>query len=126
MIAFQQIPYGLSVALYAVRSADHQNGVIQYLQRSFHFTGKIYVAGRVQQCQCECRQRKHSLLGKNRDAAFPLHLVCIQKCVLMIHASKFSQAAAAIEQRLRQCGFAGVHMGQNPNRNFFHTSPSLL
>ena len=43
----QQAPQGYGMALYSVRTAYNQNRIIQHLERSLHFSGKIHMARRI-------------------------------------------------------------------------------
>ena len=116
------------MGLHAVRAGDHQHRIIQHLQGALSLGGKIHMSRRVQQGQlARLRplgggQRQHRLLGKNRNAPRPLPAVGIQKCVPVIHAAQLAQYPRAVKQPLGQCGFAAVHMGQQPNDQSFHTS----
>ena len=116
------------MGLHAVRAGDHQHRIIQHLQGALSLGGKIHMSRRVQQGQLARLgsigggQRQHRLLGKNRNAPRPLPAVCIQKCVPVIHAAQLAQYPRAVKQPLGQCGFAAVHMGQQPNDQSFHTS----
>lgn len=69
MVAPQQPPQRFGMALHAVRSADHQHGVIQHLQGALGLGGKIHMAGGVQQGDGGIARRKQRLLGKDGDAA---------------------------------------------------------
>ena len=127
-VAGQQLPERLGVGLHAVRAGDHQHRIIQHLQGTLGLGGKIHMSRRVQQGQfARLRslgggQRQHRLLGKDRNAPRPLPAVGIQKCVPVIHAAQLAQYPRAVKQPLGQCGFAAVHMGQQPNDQSFHTS----
>ena len=127
-VAGQQLPERLGVGLHAVRAGDHQHRIIQHLQGALGLGGKIHMSRRVQQGQLARLgpsgggQCQHRLLGKDRNAPRPLPAVGIQKCVPVVHAAQLAQYPRAVKQPLGQCGFAAVHMGQQPNDQSFHTS----
>ena len=120
LIALQQLPQGLSMALYAVGPADNQNGAVQHLERALHLAGKIHVARGVQQRHLHRGQGKDRLLGEDGDAPLPLQGVGIQEGVLMVHPAQLTQGAAEVEHPLRQGGLTRVHMGQYANHKFLH------
>ena len=66
------------MSLHAIRAAHDQNSVIQHLQRTFHFGGKIHMPRRIQKSDLTVLPFQLCHLGKNRNAPFPLQLVCIQ------------------------------------------------
>ena len=62
MVALQQPPERLCVALHAVRAAYHEYGVVQHLQGTFGLRGEVNVARRVKQCELGLRQGEQRLL----------------------------------------------------------------
>ena len=82
------------------------------------------MTGRVEQIIPRVVAREHRLLGKNGDAAVTFERIGIQKGIAVIDSAELLQVAGAIEQRLRQGGFAGVHMRQNADCGLFHDMPS--
>ena len=125
VIAFQQLPKGPGMPLDAVRAADHQHRTVQYPQGALRLRRKIHMARGIQQRQFPLSHGQHCLLGKNRDSPLPLHSVCIQKRVSVVHPSQTPQNAAAVEQRLRQGGLSRVHVGQYSNDQLVHATPPM-
>ena len=115
----KQPPQCLRMALYAVRTADHQDGRIQHLQGAFHLGRKIHMAGRVQQGYLRIPERHDGLFGENCDTALTFKGIRIQKRIAMIHAAKSPHRAAAIQQRFRKRRLARIHMGQQTRTNMF-------
>ena len=76
------------MALYSVRSADHQHRIVQHLQRAFHLRRKIHMSRCVQQRDILVLPLKLRLLGKNCDSPVPLLTIRIQKRVPVIHPSQ--------------------------------------
>lgn len=62
LIALQQPPERLRVALHAVRAADDQDGVVEHLQRALGLGGEVHVPRRVEQRQLRLRQGEQRLL----------------------------------------------------------------
>ena len=120
MVALQQTPERLRVALHPVSAADDQDGVVHHLQRPLRLGGEIHVAGGVQQRQLGFRQPEQGLLGEYGDAPGALERVGVQKGVAVVHAPQFAQGAGAVEQGLAERGLAGVHMGQYADDQTFH------
>jgi len=119
LIPLQQPPKRFCVALYPICSTDDQNGIIQHLQRAFHFCGKVYMSRRVQQRQFQVLHSENSLLGKNCNATVALQGVRIQKRISMIHTSQTANGSRPIQHRLGKRGLPGVYMCQNPYNESF-------
>ena len=119
MVALQQPPQRFGMALHAVRSADHQHGVIQHLQGALSLGGKIHMAGGIQQSNGSIARRKQRLLGKDGDAARFFQAVGVQKGVSVIHPPQLADGTGAVEHGLGEGGLAGVHMGQNAQYDLF-------
>ena len=77
------------------------------------------MAGGVQKGDLPAGQRKHRLLGEDRDPPLPLHGIRVQEGVGMVHAAKAAGGAGAVEQRFGQRGFARVHMRQQTRTDAF-------
>ena len=84
------------MALYAVGTADDQNGAVQHLQRTLHLRRKIHVSRSIQQRNAGTLRFQQRLLGEDGDASLPLKGIGIQKCVLVIHTPQFAQSTADI------------------------------
>ena len=108
------------MALYAVGRADDEDGVVQNLQRPLHFRRKVNVARRVEQNEAAVRQIKHSLLGKDRDAALTLLRVRVKERIPVVDAAHRAEHPRAVEHRLGERGLSGVHVGQYSDRQCFH------
>ena len=119
MVPGQQLPQGAGVALNPVGAADDQNGIVQHLEGALHLRGEVHVPRCVQQGNGQILERQHCLLGEDRDAAFPLLAVGIQKGILVIHPAQLAQPPASIEQSLRQSGLTRVNMGQQTHGKLF-------
>ena len=119
MVAPQQPPQRFGMALHAVRSADHQHGVVQHLQGALGLGGKIHMAGGVQQGDAGVARRKQRLFGKDGDTACFFQAVGIQKGVTVIHPPQLADSSGAVEHGLGEGGLAGVHMGQNAQYDLF-------
>ena len=128
VIAAKQPPKRFGVALHAVRSADHQHRIIQYLQRALSLGGKIHMAGCIQQRDLRIAGCQQCLLRKNSDSACFFKCVGIQKGILVIHPAQLPDGTGAVEHGFGQGRFAGVHMSQNAQNDLlmrcFH--PLLL
>ena len=77
------------------------------------------MARRIQKGHLELPQQKTRLLGKNRNAPAPLHLVRIQEGILMVHPAQPAHASRQKKKALRQRGFPGIHMGDNSRAYMF-------
>ena len=58
------------------------------------------MAGGIQQRHRPPRQRELCLLGKDRDTPLPLHVIGIQKGVLVVHPAQTAQSAALVQHSL--------------------------
>ena len=101
------------MALDTVRSADDENGVIENLEGALGFRRKIHMSRGIEEYDVQISELHAGLAGKDRDAAVPFDVICIEKCVPMIHAPGLPQRAAEIEHGFRERCFSGVHMGEN-------------
>ena len=119
LIPFQKFPQCHGMALHSVHTADHQNRVVQHLQRTFHFRGEIHMSRRIQKGDLHTRGTQNRLFGKNSDASFFFQFVCVQKGVSVIHAPQFPDLAAEIEKSLRKSCFTRVHVGEYPRAYMF-------
>ena len=119
MVAPQQPPQRFGMALHAVRSADHQHGIVQHLQGTLSLGGKIHMAGGIQQGDIRTARRKQRLLGKDGDAARFFQTVSVQKSVPVVHPAQLADGTGAVEHSLGEGGLAGVHMGQNAQYDLF-------
>ena len=120
MVAPQQPPQRFGMALHAVRSADHQHGVIQHLQGALSLGGKIHMAGGIQQSNGSIARRKQRLLGKDSDAACFFQAVGIQKGVSVIHPPQLPDLAGTVQQSFGKRRLSGIHMGSNAHYQSFH------
>ena len=84
------------MALHAVAAADDEHRVVKHRQRAFHLGGKINMPRRIQQRELALAHGEHGLFCKNRDAAFALKRVGIEKSVAMVHAPELPQRAGSI------------------------------
>ena len=84
------------MALDPVGTADYQQGVIQYLQGTFHLCGEIHMSGRIQQGNIQSFPGYLCLLGKDRNPPLPLLRKMIKKSVPMIHPAQFPNPPAGI------------------------------
>ena len=119
MVAPQQPPQRFGMALHAIRSADHQHGVVQHLQGALGLGGKIHMAGGVQQGDGGIARRKQRLFGKDGDAARFFQAVGVQKGVSVVHPPQLADSTGAVEHGLGEGGLAGVYMGQNAQYDLF-------
>ena len=119
MVAPQQPPQRFGMALHAVRSADHQHGVVQHLQGALGLGGKIHMAGGIQQGDSGIARRKQRLLGKDGDAARFFQAVGVQEGISVVYPPQLADGAGAVEHGLGEGGLAGVHMGQNAQYDLF-------
>ena len=119
-IALQQPPQRPGMGLNAVSAADDQNGTVQHPERPLCLRGKVHMAGGIQQCHFHVPQGQNRLLGKDGDAALPLDIVSVQKSIPVVHPPQLPQGAAPVKQRLGQCCFSGIHMGQDAHDQFSH------
>ena len=100
MVALQQLPQGLGMALYAVGSADDQNGTVQHLEGALHLAGKIHMARGVQQGHLHGGQGEDRLLGEDGNAPLPLQGIGVQKSVLMVYPAQFAYRSTDVEHPL--------------------------
>ena len=119
-VAPQQLPERFRVRLHAVRAADDEHGVIKHLQRALHLGGKVHVARRVEQRDRRVAQRQARLPREDRDATRTLERVRVQVRVFVVHAPEVADGARAVEQRLGQRRFPGVHVRQNSQNQLLH------
>ena len=119
MVAPQQPPERLGMALHAIGAADHQHRVIQHLQGALRLGGKIHMARCVQQGDVGIARCEQGLFGKDGDATLFFQRVGVQKGVLVIHPAQAAGHTGAVEHGFRQGGLAGVHMGQNAQYDLF-------
>ena len=84
------------MALDAVRPVDHQDRIVQHLQRPFHLCREIHMARRIQESHRRISQCKLCLFGKDRDPPGPFQLICIQKSVLIIHSPQLPYGPGGI------------------------------
>ena len=125
-VAFQKAPERLRVGLDAVRAADDKDGVIQYLEGSFHLPGEVCVARCVKQGQLHLRRFQDRLLEKDGDAPGSLQFVGVQIGVPVVHPPQFFDFSREIQHALGQGGFSSVHVGQNAGYEFLHSDlPSV-
>ena len=96
MVAPQQPPERLGMALHAIGTADHQHGIIQNLQSALGLGGKIHMAGSVQQGDIRAACCQQCLLGKNSDPTGFFQRVCVQKGVLVIHPAQAADGPGAV------------------------------
>lgn len=78
------------------------------------------MARRVEQRDRRVAQRQARLPRKDRDTARTLERVRVQMCVFMVHAPEIADGARAVEQRLGQRRFPGVHVRQNSQNQLLH------
>ena len=116
----KQSPKRMGMRLYAVRTADHQNRIVQDLKRALHLRREIHMSRRIQQGDRGSRQIKNRLLGKNRDTALPFQRGRIEKSIPVVHSAKPAQHTRPVQHRFGQRGFTGIHMCQNSDDNSFH------
>ena len=119
-VASQQLPERFRVRLHTVRAADDEHGVVEHLQRALHLGGKVHVPRRVEQRDRRVAQRQARLPREDRDAARTLERVRVQMCVFVVHAPEVPDGARAVEQRLGQRRFPGVHVRQNSQNQLLH------
>ena len=119
-VAPQQLPERFRVRLHTVRAADDEHGIIKHLQRALHLSGKVHVARRVEQRDRRVAQRQARLPREDRDAARTLERVRVQVRVFVVHAPEVADGARAVEQRLGQRRFPGVHVRQNSQNQLLH------
>ena len=119
MVAPQQPPQRFGMALHAVRSADHQHGIVQHLQGALGLGGKIHMAGGIQQGDIRIARSKQRLLGKDGNAACFFQAIGVQKGVPMVHPAQLADGTGAVEHGLGEGGLAGVHMSQNAQYDLF-------
>ena len=116
----QQPPERFGVRLHAIRSTDHQHGVVEHLQGALHLRGEIHMSRRIEQGDGRLRQRKLRLLGENRDPAFALERERIQKSIPMIDTAELFQRARLKQHRFRQGGLARINVRQDADDKSLH------
>ena len=112
-VTLQQVRKRPGMPLDPVRAAHHQDGRVQHLQGAFHLRREIHMPRRVHERDRQTFPVKPRLLGKNGDSPLPFQLVIVQKGIPVVHPSRFPDASAQIEERLRQGGFPCVNVGKN-------------
>ena len=108
------------MGLDAVGAADDQHGAVQHPEGPLRLGGEVHMAGGVQQRHFRVSYGQQRLLGEDGDAPLPLDGIRIQKGVPVVHPAQLPQCPAAVEQRLGQGCFSGVHMGQDAQDQFLH------
>ena len=99
------------MSLHPVRAADDQHRRVQHLQCALRLCGKIYVARGVEKRDAGVSAGETRLLGEDCDPAVALDGVRVQEAVSVIHAARFAERSAHIEQSLGQCCLTGIDMG---------------
>ena len=96
LVAREQPPERLGVALHAVAAADDEHCVVEHRQRALHLGGEIDVARRVKQRELLIARKQHCLLGKDRDAALALERVGVEEGVAVVDAAELPQCAGGV------------------------------
>ena len=73
------------------------------------------MTGCIQQSNFSSLHGKSCLLGKDRDPAFPFQRIRIQKGILMIHTSYFSECPTGIQKAFGQGCLSRIYMCQKGN-----------
>ena len=68
---------------------------------------------RIQKRYPHIPQRKHRLLGKNRDSPGFLHLLRIKKGIAVLYPPHFANTSGFVENPLREGSLSRIHMGQD-------------
>ena len=123
LIALQQPPDRLRVALNALDGAHHHHGIVHHRQRALHLGGKVGVARRIHQIPCVAVIVEARLIGKYRNAALALDGMAVHERVLVIHAATGAQRVGMIEDLLGKRGFARIDVRQNPDGLFHRLFP---
>ena len=82
------------MALNAVHRADHEHRAVQHLQDTLHLRGEIYMSRCIKEGNLHILPLEHRLIGKNRNATFPLKFICIEEGIPMVYAPHIAYPAA--------------------------------
>ena len=88
LISLTEFPERPGMSLHTIRSADHQDRIIQHLKGSLCFRRKIHMSRRVHQCNLQIPTMQSGLFGKNRDSSLPLHLKGVQEGIPVVHPAE--------------------------------------
>ena len=108
------------MTLYTVGAIDDQYPIVQHLQRTLHFRRKIHMSRSIQKSDPQFPLTKPGLFGENRNASGFFQFMGIQKGILIIHSSQFSDFSALVQHTFRQRGLSCIYMSQNSEDYMFH------
>ncbi|MNP17271.1 hypothetical protein D3C76_1097000 [compost metagenome] len=103
----------------AFHGADDDDGVIEHLQRPFHFSGEIDVTRRIQQKIRRFPVLHFRLIGEHGDPARLLDLVAVEEGVAVVDPAAAANRLRVKQERLGKGRFAGVDVRQQSYR-FMH------
>ncbi len=110
--AREQAPQGLGVALDAVASAHHEQGVVERGERALRLGAEVDVARRVDEHEAHAGVLELGLRAEDRDTAGALHRVGVQMRVAAVHPPERADAPGVVEHGLRERGLARVDVGE--------------
>ena len=106
--------------LNSLASADNEHRTVKHRQRSLSLGGKIDVSGSVEQDDVAVPEVKARGFREYGNAAFPLKLVRVEKCISFVHSPLSFNFSREIQHPLRQRCFARVDMSDYPDNSLFH------
>ena len=96
--------------LHTIGAGNHQNRVVKHSQHSFGIGSEIHMPRRIKHRQVQTAMADARLMRMDGDATLLFHLLGIEECVAMVDAPDFAHLSRRIQQGLRQCGLAGIHV----------------
>ncbi|SCI86820.1 Uncharacterised protein [uncultured Ruminococcus sp.] len=99
--------------LHPFRGGDYQHRAVQRAERTLYLTGEIHMARGVDEVDLHALVTQTGRSCFHGDSPLALHLQPVGLRGSPVHAAGLPDAAAQIEQLLRNRGFPGVNMGQN-------------
>ena len=92
---------------------DHHHGQIQGGQGALHLSGKIHVAGGVDEVHRHALPVSGGGGGTDGDAPLPLHREAVRSRRALIHGAGTAHCPHVVEHLLGQRGFSRVHVGED-------------
>ena len=120
VVALEELPHGLGVALHAIVGAHHQDRRVECGHGALRLRGEVHVAGRVHEREANSLPVELGLRREDRDAALALHRVGVEVGAAVVHAPRGADGARGGEHGLRERGLARVHVGEKPNHRLPH------
>ena len=107
------------MSLYTIGTIDHEDRIIHHGQGLLHLGGKIHMSWRIEEGHRDILKLKARHLRKDGDAAFLLHLVCIEVGITFIDTPRLLDASGAVEDLLREGRLSCIYMRKDAQHQAF-------